>query len=289
MIFSNRELAIGLWLILFLIAILSYSKTRKMVPHLLNTIFSRKILILKIFMIAYFVFMIMVLAKIGYWENYLLKDSLIWFISVGITSVYNIINFDEDVKFFKKYTKDNITIFLVITFVLNFYSYSLWLEFIQVLVILILSIAVTEGVRLHPIERINVSIKNKLSIFLAVIGFTALFYSIRMFIISYDSIVISKLVKAFFLPCILSIIFALFVYIVLLYASYEKLFVRLRFKKTIDDRYRKYLMFRIILFCNISVNRVNRFMKFSGVDSGFIKSKSDIDDLIKNHINERLS
>lgn len=59
--------------------------------------------------------------------------------------------------------------------------------------------------------------------------------------------------------------------------------MRLSFKKTIDDRIRYLLNFRIILFCNFDISRVNSFIGFSKIMNSHVKDKEDIVQLITNY------
>lgn len=74
-----------------------------------------------------------------------------------------------------------------------------------------------------------------------------------------------------------------YIYFFVLYSSYEKLFMRLKFKKTIDDKYRILLCFRIVLFCKFNINKVNNFIDYSEIMKSYVKSKDDINWLFKNY------
>lgn len=67
--FSNRELAVGFWIVVFIILALSKKEVRNQIPGLLKSIFSRHLFIWYISMSIYFFIMLLILIKIGFWET----------------------------------------------------------------------------------------------------------------------------------------------------------------------------------------------------------------------------
>jgi uncharacterized membrane protein len=75
-------------------------------------------------------------------------------------------------------------------------------------------------------------------VILSVIGFILLFHSIKLFIKKIDEIILMDLVSELMLTPILSMLFIIFAYLAALYSSYELVFIRLDFYKTIDNKLR---------------------------------------------------
>ncbi|WP_434578830.1 hypothetical protein [Thermoanaerobacterium thermosaccharolyticum] len=90
-IFSNRELAVGFWLFLLLLYALSKKDIRKSLLDIIKIFFSKKFIGWHISMLLYVLLIVFILFKIGFWEFRLLKDTIIWYISVAIvTSIKSI-------------------------------------------------------------------------------------------------------------------------------------------------------------------------------------------------------
>jgi len=83
-LFTNRELAIGFWLIVIIFYVL-WKMDKGSLINLVKIIFNKKILILLISLILYFVILISILRYTGFWETRLWKIALIWFVFVGIS------------------------------------------------------------------------------------------------------------------------------------------------------------------------------------------------------------
>lgn len=77
--------------------------------------------------------------------------------------------------------------------------------------------------------------------------------------------------------------FVIYIYFFVLYAAYEIFFIRLSFKKTIDDNLRGKLKLRILFFCNINIKKVSNFVQNSQVLTSYVTRKSDIKKLFDNY------
>ena len=126
-------------------------------------------------------------------------------------------------------------------------------------------------------------LKKFLSTGLAIIGFCILYNSTRLLIVNIQEIDIQNLVKKMLLPSILSIMFIFFTYFCVIYSAYEQLFIKLVFKKTIDDKIRSYLKIRILFFCNLNITHINNFILRSQIMNNYVTSKEDIKKLIVNY------
>lgn len=126
-------------------------------------------------------------------------------------------------------------------------------------------------------------LKAPLAVIFSVIGFGLLFYSCKEFIINFDELVLIDEIKDLLLPSILSFMFLIYIYVYVLYSIYEMLFIRLSFNKMIEEKLRLCLKIRILILCNININKINNFIKRSRNMSTRIESKNDIKELISNY------
>jgi len=283
-VFSNRELAIGFWIIVLIVYGGSLKPVRKHIPGLIKAMFDRKLMYWYLSMLIYLIGMIVILKAIGFWEARQFKDTIIWFLFVGIISSSRAVGKAKDLNYFFIFIKDNIKLMILVEFIINLYSFSFLSELFLVFFAVLLSMMVVVIENSPKYQNKNGKVmKNSFNFLLTIIGFLVLINSIRLTVINIDSIVISELIKDLLLPSILSIFFVIYIYLFVIYAAYEIVFVRLKFIKTIDDRFRFLLKLRILLFCNINIIRINSFIQRSLIKNCDVKSKVDIGKLFGNY------
>ncbi|OIJ22023.1 hypothetical protein BKP45_04925 [Anaerobacillus alkalidiazotrophicus] len=281
--FSNRELAIGFWIIIFVIFAFSIKGVRKQFPMLLKAMFNKHLFVWYISLFAYFFAMIYFLISIGFWEIKLLKGTLFWLIGFAFVSSVRAIGKANDHSYFINLIKDNVKLFIVFQFIINLYSFSFIVEVILIFVITVLSILVNYLDNSSRYQSKEFSrIKNFFNFLLALIGLIALIYSTKMLFGNLENIVISDKYKEMFLPSILSLLFIFYIYLLVLYDAYLQVFFRLKSKKTIENRYKFILRVKIIILCKLNLNKVNNFIDRSNIMSTQIKSSEDVKKVIRN-------
>src|SRR5690606_20128519 len=141
--FNNREIAIGIGLLLFVAFALSVKNVRGLIPNLIRSALDRKLIYWYISMILYFIGLIYILNQIGFWEVRLLKDSVIWYLTVAFVATFRSTTKARDLGFFYLFLKDNIKIIVVFEFIMNMYTFSVLIEFILVFAITFFSILIS--------------------------------------------------------------------------------------------------------------------------------------------------
>ena len=148
-IFNNREIAIGIWLfVVTLLALLSKSIRKiflESFPKFCKLFFSRWILIPLGLAAGYIVLVVFILQKIEFWNSGLLKNTILWCISVPAVLMFRILPQDENS--FWNAIKDNFRVTVALEFVVAFYTFSLWVELliVPVTTVLVIMQAVAEG------------------------------------------------------------------------------------------------------------------------------------------------
>ncbi|HLQ82708.1 MAG TPA: hypothetical protein VK121_02520 [Pseudogracilibacillus sp.] len=281
--FSNREIAIGIWLIIFIILILGYKKTQKDFLSILKIVFSPKLAIIYTTLLIYTCFNVFILNKIGIWEFYLIKDTVLWWLIVAIPQTGKAILHAKDKVYFIDFIKVNIRLVLLIEFIVNLYSFSLLVELIGMPVLTII-IIIQEYIKKTEFKKTKTQgLEKFIEKALIVIGFIILLYSISQLYANWSSINIKNLIQEFSLPVILSISLVVYMYLFSLLSSYELMFIRLNFNKTISKDYRKTLYLKIILFCNFNLSKVKKFVSQSGILRMKIQDYNDFKTLKYNY------
>lgn len=126
-------------------------------------------------------------------------------------------------------------------------------------------------------------LKNIFNFILVGLGLIILSHSIKTLVSNTDKIIISDLINKLLLPPTLSLMFIFYAYLLAVIVSYELIFIRLQFNKTIDDRLRFFLKLKIIIFCNLNLVRVKNFIQRSKIMTSNVRSRTDIKQLFLNY------
>lgn len=258
-IFSNREIAILIWLIALLLFFILNKTTREPSGGLIKLFFGRQIFTIFCLMTLYVFGIIYLLYKLSFWNNELIKDTVFWFCTVAIVMFFNTNKVDNK-KYFKKILLDAIKWTGIIEFVMNFYTFSLPVELILVpLLTLIGATKVFAEVSRQKIENREQVIK-LLENILSIIGILFILFVIYKTIAEYNQLFTFINLKSLLLPPILTVLFLPFIYFLALYMKYETLFIRIGFminKKEMVST----VKCKIFLAANFNLNKINKIEK----------------------------
>lgn len=246
-ILNNREIAISLWLLAISIYVFSSSKmaaVRTALKGVLAALFVRRIITVLCLMVAYISIIVYWLSELDIWNFEQLKNTIFWSISIGFISLFKLEKIKEDKQFFRHSVIGNLKLLAILQFVVGVYTFSLWVEFILVPALALLGtmLAVAETDRKH--HQVKIFLENCLSFF----GVVLIIYTLYMLITDFDKFGQEKTAYDFFVPPLLTLCYLPFVFFVLVYSTYEQVFVRLRF--SINNRLHRYAakLYSLILF-----------------------------------------
>ncbi|EOX5556790.1 hypothetical protein ACPSVJ_003607 [Yersinia enterocolitica] len=276
-ILNNREIAIALWLVAISVYIFSSSKmaaVRNALKGVLAAFFVRQIMSALCLMIAYMAIIIYWLYELELWNFEQLKNTVFWCVSVGFISLFNLEKIKEDKFFFKHSVLDNLKLLAILQFILGVYTFSLWVEvlLVPILVLLGAMLAITETNRKH--HQVRVILEYCLTAF----GVVLIVYTLYMLMTNFGEFGQAKTAYDFFIPPMLTLLYLPFIFFMLVYSTYEQVFVRLRF--SIKSRFHRYAakLFAIILF-NVRLSLLERW-SFQVAKTN-IKSYSDLIETFK--------
>ena len=253
-IFNNREIALLLWIVVIVLAVL-LSKLRKSLVPIIQILTKRMFLIIFSLVGAYLFGIIILFKNLEVWQNSNLKDVLFWLFTVGLILVFKI-NDAKSNAYFKGIFLSAIKWTIVLEFVVNLYSFSLFTEIIilPVLVFLALTQAVAEMDEKHKV------VSKFLQNIIAIAGLSIFSYSLYKTVINFDSVLTFQNLVSFLLPSTITILFIPFVYFLALYSTYESYFIHLDFMTIKKDKVKetKKLILRI---ANINLDKLLRIKK----------------------------
>ncbi len=224
---SNREVAILLWFFIFSVWALFKAKVgRQLIDMLRILVTSRSILIIISSMTFYVLGSVYFLDSIDYWNAEHTKNTIIWFGSVALVTMFRSNKAVDDEHYFKKAILDNLKLIAVIEFVINFHTLSIWSELVLIPITFSLGAvhAYTEVYDREGYDEAHKLVTN----LLVIIVVALLAYEITQIYNNPGKFFTIGTLVDFTMPIVLSMMFLPFMYLLVVYMLYENIFGRLR-------------------------------------------------------------
>ena len=197
-------------------------------------------------------------------------------------SLYKLEKFKKDKSFFKHSVIDNLKLLAILQFIVGIYTFPLWIEVLlaPVLALFGAMLAIAETDKKYYQEKIL------LESFLSLFGVVLIVYTLYMLGANFGEFGNEKTAYDFFVPPLLTLCYLPFVFIMLVYSSYEQVFVRLKF--SIKNRFYRYIakLYAVVLF-NLRVSLLERWTYH--VARVNVESHSDLVDTFKHIFKVRSS
>lgn len=260
-LFTNRELAIATWFILFiiLISILSIHNKdlRKSIFDVFKALLSKPLGLLIITLVIYFFVVTYLLSILSFWKNAYLKDIVLWFTLSGIYFVMKSVDSDNNGYYIRNYIKQNIQFSIFINFIVSYFTFSYFVELLLQLFLCLLIIF-----NIFTKKKIEYKIVYDLSnILLVILGLYFYVQAFGSILTQYDELLNFDTFISFLIPFIYMIVFISLVFFFEVYAIYETLFLRLSFKTIKDKKLLNHRKWEIFKLCKLSIPRIRYFEK----------------------------
>lgn len=271
--FNNREIAIGILLILLITFALTKKRFRKSIKSLLKTLLKIKIIIFILIIAGYGCAIVMLLITVNYWNLSLLKDTIIWYCLPGFIMTVKYVTSNDSGNLVKRIIVDNIELLVIFEFIVNFYVFPLLVEIF--IIPIITFIVLLDVISTRDIKYKNVS--KFLRILQFLIGTSIFIYSTYHIIKDFNNFGNINTLKEFLLPFILTITFIPLICFMILYSRYESFFCRLDYYYKDDKKLRRYIKKSIIKNCFLNYKRIKiinlRWMNF--------RNSTDVDNFLE--------
>ncbi len=271
-IFNTREVATIIMILSVFFWCLSREKLRESIKSVVSAFFHYKIILSFTSILIYFVFTLIILGKIDFWDLSLLKDSIIWLLFTGaVLNIKYATSKDLSIPV-KDIILDNFKIMVFIQFLINTYTFSLIGEliFVPIMTFLIMLLAVAET------EEKYKDVKKFLDWLLTIIGLSLLYHVFTKALDNYNSLGSVKTFKQLALAPILCIFFLPFIYLFVLFTSYERLFVSLECGREKSTKLKRHTKFQVIKICKFSLQKVRNACYKSSYKLVWIESMEDV-------------
>lgn len=287
-IFSTREEAVIIWMFIVVLIAICYSSLtlpfRNIPEHIISGIkpfFEKTILTIFTLMGLYLFLAVLLLYKVGLWKTLFLKDTILWSIGTAFVLLLDAGTVRGNISF-KKLLFDSMKLILLLEFIVNFHTYSFWIEFIQLPLLIFLASINALVVRNEELKPIRKPANYLLSIYVTVLITITLINTYN----DYRNFLSLENLHALLLPPLLTFIYLPFIYLFALYMAYETLFKRLDIFVNKDNQLARFAKLKTIKMCFINLARLNSFA--NEIPKGLLnlQSKEDILELINNFKNQ---
>lgn len=249
-IFSTREIAISIYIILFIIYAFSKSNIRKEIKNVIKCALTKKLVIPFLVLIIYAVMIVWILYLFSFWKWIYLKDVIIWVLFVGVPLCFNAVEHKIEKNYFSKAIMDNIKFTVLVEYIVGTFTFSLVGELILQPIIFLLSMISAFAEKDDKYK----SVKNFMDFILALIGFIVLGCTLNELINSFNTIDYVDILFGLLVPLLLSIAYVPFAYGFAIYSKYENIFIRL---KIIDkNQYNRSRRYPVIRVCKLSYKKL---------------------------------
>lgn len=267
--FNNREIASIIWLLIFLIWAIFQKDIRRSLFSLLRVFASKKILSIILFMFLYVFLIVCSLYWIRFWQFSMLKDTIIWLLSVAFLTLMNTTKVDENEHYFKDVIFDNLKLIVILEFIITSYVFNLAVELILMpFLALVIMLSTFAGTK----KEYNL-VKKIMDNILATIGFCFIVFALFNIAADFGGFANISNFRDFMLPPILTFSYLPFIYFIALCMKYETIFVRMDFFN-LNKPINKFAKRKILTAFHFNLWKLNKF----SIEVGIMKfdSKDDV-------------
>ena len=273
---SPREWAIIAWLVIFFIWALLKESIRRSTVLLCRSLLEWKILAalgLVVFYAGTVVFLYRVL-DLNYSRIWI--DAGLW-VFYGFFLAGRYVSKREYANVWHDVFRENVTAVVFLELVINTYTFTFAVEMVLVPVIVTISMfgAVAEARdRFKPVDKLT-------DWALALIGFGILGYATFQAIENPGALKNVDTLSAISLPIVLTVGFAPFIYLLLIFSHYEHIFMRLDMGKPKSSRLKLRAKWELFKSLNLSYSRLNSFVSSQSAALMRVTSIEDVRELVQ--------
>jgi len=278
-VFSNREIASALWLLVLAGYVLSIRGVRKNLEGLIRTALHWKLLLVMVLLGGYTWLVVVALARLDLWSAELLKDTIFWFLFAGLALAFSAIDSAQEKRgFWRRLILNQIKITILVEWLFNTYTFSLLTEIglVPLLTFLVVFDAVAGSKPdFRPAAKVT-------SWVLAFAGFALVAFSLRAAISSFAPDQTRAALRSIALAPLLSIALIPFAFFLALITTYELLLLRLRFAtKSHNAKLAGYAARRIIWYCRFRPFKIHQFWRVYLRNFMGAREKADIREVMR--------
>ncbi|ODB99322.1 hypothetical protein A3197_14425 [Candidatus Thiodiazotropha endoloripes] len=257
-VLNNREWSILIWftaLALYLGLSPRMREVRGPLVDVIQSFFVWKIQALLFLALFYVSFLVYCLHEIDLWHIGQLKNTMIWFFAVAFLSFFDLEKYKNNSGLFKKTVLDNIKLIALVEFLIGFYVLPFWAELIlfPVLVFITMLHAFSQADKMYK------SVENLFGMILSIFGLSLIIYALYELVTNFSEFAKPETAEDFLLPPFLTLAYLPLIFFLVVYTTYENIFVTLQF--SVKDKWVKRFTkaFALIVF-NFHIKDLERWV-----------------------------
>jgi hypothetical protein len=220
--------------------------------------FQRAVISIIVTFYLYVGFIVFCLEGLNIWDTSQIKNTLVWSIFVGIAAIFRAVT-EKETKhpiFFKNWIFDNLKVIVFVEFIVSFKPFPFLAELIlQPFIAFISMVSVYAG---HKDE--HRSARKACNAILSIVGLFIVAHAINSIWVNYNEFATTNTLKDFYTPILLSLSLTPFLYLLYIYASYERVFSALSWAIK-DEDLRKYAKFHAFLSFGTDIDFLDRWRR----------------------------
>jgi hypothetical protein len=274
--FSNREISIVIWVVIFLVYALYNKKIRKSFGNLVKFAFQIKLIVPFVLLVAYVSVVVTFLNKVKLWDTDLIKETLIWFFLSGISLAFSFVSNYPEKGILKTIVVDNVKVIILLEFIVDDFTLSLPVE-LAIIPIMTFVIGIDAVAKMDEKYK---SVANITTGIQSIFGLTIITFAIIQAINNYQLLGTIDSIRQIMLAPILSTALVPFIYILLVLTTYELLFLQITMNKNKEYGVGKYAKRRLISLLKLNLRKSREFLKIHRLELFQLRTKEDVDNLI---------
>lgn len=253
-IFTTREIAIFIYGIILLTYILARNKGKEVLLPVIKAASHKKLIIPFCLLILLAACLVWACTYSSVWDWLYVKDIALWTLFVGVPVCFNATSRQLEEHYFKNILIDNLKFTALVEFITGTFTFSFIGEMILQPVLVVFMILQSSLVKKTE------AAKKVVDSIVGITGLIIIGLTVKSISDSIGEVYFVDILVGLVLPIILSIIYLPVAYLFALYAKYEILFLRMRFKEPDDKQLRHKHQLQVFLCCKLSYKKVCKFL-----------------------------
>jgi len=196
--------------------------------------------------------------KIGFWDKSMLKDTVVWTVTVGFVMLaQSATKATKDDRYFKEIFLENIKLTVIVEFIVNLYVFDFWVELLLVPIAVLFGGMITVAERKPEYEKVLKFLNTCLVIF----GIFSIMYAVFHLIAGFKDFATIQNLDGFLFPILMTFSFLPFAYIMAVYSCYETFFIRVKIAYRHNPLMFKFAKHKIIMTTKLNLSKVRKLAK----------------------------
>jgi hypothetical protein len=259
---TSREQAVAVWAIGLSLVLAWKANAWRSLAEVVHGFLRPKVAGIFVAAAAYVALLVFVLHQAGVWHSWSLKETILWYFGTAAVTLFSWTEASRDPDYFRKRLAAAVRFSVAITFLVNFYVFSFWVEFFLVplvLFVVLLSAAATTMEKSDPRNAALRTLNKAFQYFLGFVVVILLIHALKETIDDPHDLFSERTAEEIGVPLLLTVAFVPFIYAVALVGGYEMLFIRLEILLRRHPELASFAKRTMVRACGLRLARLNRF------------------------------